>query len=47
MIPVGKEGSSQFIYLIDKDENGKVKSQVTLSVSYVPLTSKEKQLGYK
>jgi protein-L-isoaspartate(D-aspartate) O-methyltransferase len=43
MIPVGKY--NQFIYLIDKDEKGNITSDVVLSVRFVPLTDKEKQLA--
>ena len=42
MIPVGKY--NQFIYLIDKDEKGNLTKNAALSVRYVPLTDKEKQL---
>ena len=47
MIPVGSTKWNQEICLIDKDGNGKVTMQKVLSVSYVPLTSVEKQLGNK
>jgi protein-L-isoaspartate(D-aspartate) O-methyltransferase len=43
MIPVGK--SYQFIYIIDKDINGNVTAEPTLSVRFIPLTDKEKQLA--
>ena len=52
MIPVGDQGETQFIYIIDKDKEGKIKYSATLSVViyfviqlYVPLTSKEEQLN--
>lgn len=45
VIPVGKQKWEQQICLIDKDMNGKVTCQKVLGVSYVPLTSVEKQLG--
>ncbi len=43
VIPVGKY--YQFIYLIDKDLNGNVTKDAVLTVRYVPLTDKEKQLA--
>lgn len=43
MIPIGK--IDQYIYLIDKDLQGKIKSEPVLTVRYVPLTDKEKQLA--
>lgn len=43
MIPVGKY--YQYIYLIDKDMNGKVTKDAVSSVRFVPLTDKEKQLA--
>lgn len=42
MIPVGKY--NQFIYLIDKDDKGNLNKNAVLSVRYIPLTDKEKQL---
>lgn len=45
MIPVGPDGGNQYIYLIDKDISGRVSMNKLLGVSYVPLTSVEKQLG--
>ncbi len=45
MIPVGSQTEIQYIYLIDKDENGNVNYNKLLPVRYVPLTSKEKQLN--
>jgi protein-L-isoaspartate(D-aspartate) O-methyltransferase len=44
MIPVGE--LFQYIYLIDKDMNGNIKKEPMLSVRYVPLTDKEKQLAH-
>jgi protein-L-isoaspartate O-methyltransferase len=44
MIPVGKQGTIQYVYLIDKDMSGNIKKESVLSVNYVPLTSVEKQL---
>ena len=47
VIPVGEQGGNQFIYVIDKDKNGKIIKRKELCVSYVPLTSVDKQLrGY-
>ena len=47
VIPVGPQGDSQYIYIIDKDKNGKINKRRELGVSYVPLTSVNKQLrGY-
>ena len=43
-IPVGGQYESQYIYIIDKDSNGKTTENRVLSVNYVPLTDKEKQL---
>lgn len=43
VIPVGEQGTSQSIYLVDKDSSGIVKKTRALAVSYVPLTSKELQ----
>jgi protein-L-isoaspartate(D-aspartate) O-methyltransferase len=43
MIPVGT--FDQKIYIYDKNENGQISSEDVLSVRYVPLTSKEKQIG--
>jgi protein-L-isoaspartate(D-aspartate) O-methyltransferase len=46
VIPVGSQGS-QYINVVDKDENGKISVTEEWGVRYVPLTSVEKQLsGY-
>ena len=46
VIPVGSQGS-QYINVVDKDENGKISITKEWGVRYVPLTSVEKQLsGY-
>ena len=46
VIPVGEQGGSQYIYIIDKDRNGNISQRKTLGVAYVPLTSVNKQLHY-
>ena len=46
VIPVGEQGGNQYIYIIDKDSNGKLTQRKTLGVSYVPLTSVKKQLSF-
>ena len=47
VIPVGEPGGDQYIYVIDKDNQGKITQRKELCVSYVPLTSVDKQLkGY-
>ena len=47
VVPVGAQGGKQYITIIDKDQNGNIKISKELGVSYVPLTSVEKQLnGY-
>ena len=43
VVPVGRE--SQGLYVIDKDEAGHVTQRNAMGVMYVPLTSKEQQLG--
>ena len=43
-IPIGLDPDNQYIYVVDKDLNGNVTSNKTISVCYVLLTSKEKQL---
>ena len=45
VIPIGKDGEVQFIYVIDKDLYGKISYTKELEVRFVPLTSVEKQLG--
>lgn len=46
MIPVEDSTYNQYINIIDKDLDGKLTINKVLSVRYVPLTSKEKQLKY-
>ena len=43
-IPIGLDPDNQWIYVVDKDLNGKISIKKTISVCYVLLTSKEKQL---
>ena len=43
IMPLGPQGN-QYIYAIDKLENGKIKKQKGLSVRYVALTDAKKQL---
>ena len=43
-IPIGLDPDNQWIYVVDKDLNGNVTWKKTISVCYVLLTSKEKQL---
>ena len=44
-IPVGKPNRGQWIYVVDKDQNGIVSYNQIMGVSYVPLTDNEKQLS--
>ena len=44
VMPLGPQGD-QYIYIIDKDLNGKITCQKGLSVRYVPLTSVKNQLN--
>jgi protein-L-isoaspartate(D-aspartate) O-methyltransferase len=44
-VPIGRAGGFQSVYIIDKDEQGKLTEQVLMDVSYVPLTSLENQLA--
>ena len=43
VMPLGPQGD-QYIYIIDKDQNGKLTQTKGLSVRYVPLTSPENQI---
>lgn len=43
-IPIGPAGKTQYIYLIDKDQNGKVSYRSILSVCYGMLQDKETQI---
>ena len=44
VVPVGSQGEVQYINIIDKDQNGKIKIKEDLCVRYVPLTSVQEQL---
>lgn len=44
VVPVGPEGGAQSLAVIDKQMNGSITRQDTMSVMYVPLTSRERQL---
>lgn len=44
-IPIGLDLDNQWIYVVNKDLNGNVTYEKTISVCYVLLTSKEKQLA--
>jgi len=45
MVPIGKYGKTQVITLVDKDFEGRVSSQTTFNVAYVPLCDMEKQIN--
>ncbi|KAK6030387.1 hypothetical protein OSTOST_03483 [Ostertagia ostertagi] len=45
LIPVGKEHGNQVFLQVDKDDEGEVTQKVIEHVIYVPLTSKNHQLG--
>ena len=45
-IPVGEQYEDQWIYLVDKDQDGNISKKKLMCVTYVPLTDKEKQLGH-
>lgn len=46
-IPIGKRGGDQFIYIVDKDNNGKVTYKRILQVNYGMLTDVYTQInGY-
>lgn len=47
VMPLGSNNHDQFIYIIDKDKNGKLTGFKSLSVKYVPLGDKEDQLRGK
>lgn len=44
VIPVGPEGETQSLAVIDKLEDGNIIRRDTMSVMYVPLTTREHQL---
>ena len=45
IVPVGPEGGTQFFTQVDKDEAGNISKRELMSVMYVPLTDKSKQIG--
>lgn len=45
LIPVGAAHSDQRFLQVDKDERGEVSVRDLMGVIYVPLTSKENQIG--
>jgi len=45
LIPVGPPTGDQHLVQVDKDANNRVTQEVVTGVRFVPLTSKEKQLG--
>ena len=45
IVPVGPEGGTQFFTQFDKDEAGNISTRELMSVLYVPLTDKSKQIG--
>ena len=46
-IPIGKKGETQYIYLVDKDSNGKLNFKRILSVCYGMLTDVDSQINQK
>ncbi|GAA5840605.1 hypothetical protein JCM5353_002083 [Sporobolomyces roseus] len=42
-VPVGKDWGEQWIWVVDKDEMGKVEREKLMRVNYIPLTDPEKQ----
>lgn len=44
VIPVGPEGETQSLAVIDKRKDGTISRHDTMSVMYVPLTTREHQL---
>ena len=46
IVPVGPDGGTQYLEQHDKSEDGNVTVKRLMGVRYVPLTSKEKQLGH-
>ena len=44
-IPVGRQGSTQYLEQHDKQEDGSIIKKRLMGVLYVPLTSKEAQVG--
>jgi len=42
-IPVGPDGGAQYIFQVDKDQDGQVKQERLFGVRYVPLTEEKSQ----
>ena len=45
VLPVGLAGAHQELTLVDKDMDGKLTQKSLFGVAYVPLTSRQAQLG--
>ena len=45
VVPVGPDGSTQYLEQHDKRDDGSVEVKILMGVRYVALTSKEKQVG--
>ncbi|EFN52918.1 hypothetical protein CHLNCDRAFT_56300 [Chlorella variabilis] len=45
VVPVGPEGGMQSLAVVDKGADGSVRRRNAMNVAYVPLTSKDHQLG--
>jgi len=43
IIPVGPQGQSQHLLQVDKKNDGSIFKKNLMAVTYVPLTSKDKQ----
>lgn len=46
LIPVGEAHSDQRFVQVDKDQNGEITARDLMGVIYVPLTTKERQMGH-
>ena len=46
VVPVGGVGSPQVLKVIDRQEDGNLVERTAMHVQYVPLTTREKQLGF-
>lgn len=47
VMPLGYNNGDQYIYAIDKDINGNIRSYKNMGVKYVPFGNKEDQIGKK